>query len=44
MRSRPGAPMTLANMRRNGVRMVVAICASCDALTVPRGSFVRRDR
>ena len=27
MRSKPGPPMTLANMRQNGVRMVTATCA-----------------
>jgi ribosomal protein S27AE len=29
MRSKPGPPMTLANMRANGVRMVTASCANC---------------
>jgi hypothetical protein len=29
MRSKPGPPMTLANMRLNGVRMVTALCANC---------------
>ena len=29
MRSKPGPPMTLANMRQNGVRMVTASCANC---------------
>ena len=29
MRSKPGPPMTLANMRSNGVRMVTASCANC---------------
>jgi hypothetical protein len=29
MRSNPGPPMTLANMRLNGVRMVTASCANC---------------
>jgi hypothetical protein len=48
MRSKPGPPMTLANMRQNGVRSVAATCEACghkgdvnvDALpetvTVPR--------
>ena len=29
MRSKPGPPMTLANMRLNGVRAVIASCANC---------------
>ena len=29
MRSKPGPPMTLANMHLNGVRMVTATCANC---------------
>ena len=29
MRSKPGPPMTLANMGANGVRMVTASCANC---------------
>jgi Protein of unknown function (DUF2380) len=29
MRSKPGPPMTLANMRENGVRAVTATCANC---------------
>ncbi|HZZ24354.1 MAG TPA: hypothetical protein VFE60_18005 [Roseiarcus sp.] len=29
MRSKPGPPMTLANMRENGVRAVIASCANC---------------
>jgi hypothetical protein len=29
MRSKPGPPMTLANMRANGVRAVTATCANC---------------
>ena len=29
MRSKPGPPMTLMNMRQNGVRMVSASCANC---------------
>ncbi len=29
MRSNPGPPMTLANMRLNGVRAVIATCANC---------------
>jgi hypothetical protein len=28
MRSKPGPPMTLANMRANGVRAVTATCAN----------------
>jgi len=48
MRNNPGPPMTLANMRENGVRAVIATCEACrreadvnvDALsetvTVPR--------
>ena len=28
MRSKPGPPMTLGNMRLNGVRMVTASCAN----------------
>jgi hypothetical protein len=48
MRAPPGPPMTLANMRLNGVCMVTASCANCgrsadvnvdllpDTLTVPR--------
>ena len=28
-RSKPGPPMTLMNMRLNGVRMVTASCANC---------------
>jgi hypothetical protein len=28
-RSNPGPPMTLANMRRNGVRAVIATCEAC---------------
>jgi ABC-type hemin transport system substrate-binding protein len=28
MRSKPGPPMTLTNMRKNGVRMVTASCAN----------------
>jgi hypothetical protein len=28
-RSKPGPPMTLANMRLNGVRAVTATCANC---------------
>jgi hypothetical protein len=47
MRSTPGPPMSLANMRSNGVRTVTATCANCgraadvnvdllpDTLTVP---------
>ena len=30
MRSKPGPPMTLANMRANGVRAVSAACEACD--------------
>jgi DNA-directed RNA polymerase subunit RPC12/RpoP len=29
VRSNPGPPMSLANMRLNGVRMVTASCANC---------------
>jgi hypothetical protein len=29
MRSKPGPPMTLANMRKNGVRAVSATCEAC---------------
>jgi hypothetical protein len=29
MRAPPGPPMTLANMRQNGVRMVTAACEVC---------------
>jgi DNA-directed RNA polymerase subunit RPC12/RpoP len=29
MPSKPGPPMSLANMRQNGVRMVTASCANC---------------
>jgi hypothetical protein len=29
MRSKPGPPMTLANMRANGVRAVTATCEAC---------------
>jgi hypothetical protein len=29
MRSKPGPPMTLANMRANGVRAVTATCQAC---------------
>ena len=29
MRSNPGPPMTLANMRLNGVRAVIAKCEAC---------------
>jgi hypothetical protein len=28
-RSKPGPPMTLQNMRQNGVRAVTATCANC---------------
>jgi hypothetical protein len=28
-REKPGPPMTLANMRRNGVHAVIATCQSC---------------
>ena len=28
-RSKPGPPMTLANMRENGVRAVIATCEAC---------------
>jgi hypothetical protein len=48
MRSKPGPPMTLANMRQNGVRAVTATCQACgreadvnvdalpDIVTVPK--------
>jgi hypothetical protein len=48
MRSKPGPPMTLANMRANGVRAVSAACEACghkadvnvdalpEAVTVPK--------
>ena len=48
MRSKPGPPMTLANMRQNGVHSVFAACANCghsgdvnvdilpETLTVPK--------
>jgi recombinational DNA repair protein (RecF pathway) len=29
VRAKPGPPMTLANMRQNGVRAVIASCANC---------------
>jgi hypothetical protein len=29
-RAQPGPPMTLANMRANGVRMVIASCEACN--------------
>ena len=29
MRAPPGPPMTLRNMRENGVRMLIASCANC---------------
>jgi hypothetical protein len=29
MRAPPGPPMTLANMRQNGVRAVITSCANC---------------
>jgi hypothetical protein len=29
MRSKPGPPMTLQNMRKNGVRAVTATCEAC---------------
>ena len=29
MRNNPGPPMTLANMRENGVRAVTATCEAC---------------
>jgi hypothetical protein len=29
MRTKPGPPMSLANMRENGVRSVIALCANC---------------
>ena len=30
MRSKPGPPMTLSNMRQNGVRAVAATCEACN--------------
>jgi hypothetical protein len=30
MRSKPGPPMSLANMRQNGVRAVIATCEACN--------------
>ena len=48
MRAKPGPPMSLANMRANGVRAVTATCQACghaadvnvdalpETLTVPR--------
>jgi hypothetical protein len=54
MRTNPGPPMTLANMRQNGVRAVTATCEACgreadvnvDALpetvTVPKAGQRRR--
>jgi hypothetical protein len=30
MRSQPGPPMSLGNMRMNGVRAVIATCQSCN--------------
>jgi hypothetical protein len=30
MRSNPGPPMSLANMRENGVRAVIATCETCN--------------
>jgi hypothetical protein len=48
-RSKPGPPMTLANMRANGVHAVTATCQACahqadvnvdalpETLTVPEG-------
>jgi hypothetical protein len=30
MRRNPGPPMTLANMRENGVRAVMATCEACN--------------
>jgi hypothetical protein len=29
MRAKPGPPMTLGNMRENGVRSVIATCQAC---------------
>jgi hypothetical protein len=29
-RSNPGPPMSLANMRQNGVRVVIATCEACN--------------
>jgi hypothetical protein len=56
MRNNPGPPMTLANMRENGVRAVTATCEACgreadvnvDALpetvTVPKAGLRLRCR
>ena len=49
MRSNPGPPMSLANMRANGVRAVTATCEACnhsadvnvDALPETRGTSIR---
>jgi hypothetical protein len=30
MRSKPGPPMSLRNMRRNGVRSITATCETCN--------------
>jgi hypothetical protein len=30
MRSHPGTPMSLVNMRENGVRAVIATCEACN--------------
>jgi hypothetical protein len=37
MRSKPGPPMTLANMRKNGVR---AVTATCESVVTPGGLAV----
>jgi hypothetical protein len=36
-REKPEPPMTLANMRRNGVRAVIATCQSCGGFTEVNG-------
>ena len=45
MRVPPGPPMTLANMRQNGVRSVTASCANCGRLhRAPPRPLVRLKR
>jgi hypothetical protein len=43
-REKPGPPMTLANMRKNGIRAVIAICKACghkaDVDALPETIFV----
>ena len=53
MRVPPGPPMSLANMRQNGIRSVIASCANCgrsadvnvdtlpETLTVPKTALSR---